>query len=296
MSRPLDIEAETETVPVVLITGPSGAGRSTAIARLEDLGYEAIDNLPLSLVPRLLSGPPMGAPVAIGVDTRTRDFSVLGLIDMLGALRAASNVSPTLLYLDCDADVLLRRFSETRRRHPLAVDSSVSEAIATEREQLAGARADADIVIDTTDLNPHQLRDRLTTHFTEDEHDEAMRITLTSFGFKHGLPLDVDIVLDCRFLPNPHWEDDLRPLSGLDPEIQEYVLDRDLTQQFLAHLTAMLDELLPAYDEEGKSYLTIAFGCTGGRHRSVAVAEGVGRILKDRGWRPRVSHRDINRP
>jgi UPF0042 nucleotide-binding protein len=169
------------------------------------------------------------------------------------------------------------------------------EAIELERTHLGPARAAADLVIDTSDLNPHQLRDRIGAQFKDQASDSSMRITLTSFGFKHGIPLDVDLVFDCRFLPNPHWDPDLRPFSGKDPEIQEYVVDHAAAQRFLADLEQMLGHLLPEYEDEGKSYLTVAFGCTGGRHRSVAIAESVGRILKEGGCQPRVTHRDIDR-
>ena len=269
-------------------------GRSVAGGALEDLGWFVIDNLPADLVPKV------GELASSTVASYDRVALVMG-----GFSDPASQVEALrdqlddvrVVFLDTSTEALVRRYEATKRRHPLVTDDrSLIEAIEDEREALRGARAAADLVIDTTELNPHQLRDRLTAEFSESSSGESMRLTLTSFGFKHGLPLDVDLVFDCRFLPNPHWVDELRPLSGLDPEIQDYVLDRELTKNFLANLSDMLDELIPAYDEEGKSYLTIAFGCTGGRHRSVAVAEGVGRILAERGWRSRVSHRDINRP
>lgn len=277
---------------VVVVTGLSGAGRSVSAGSLEDLGWFVIDNLPADLVPKV------GELASSTTGSYDRVALVMGGVSepakQIESLREQLD-DVTVLFLDTATAALVQRYEATRRRHPLSGSQSLVEAIEEERAQLSGARAAADLVIDTTDLNPHQLRERLTRHFGEESSDESMRITLTSFGFKHGVPIDVDIVLDCRFLPNPHWDDELRPFSGLDPQIQEYVLDRDLTQSFLGHLTAMLTELIPAYSDEGKSYLTVAFGCTGGRHRSVAVAEGVARILKERGWRPRVSHRDINR-
>ncbi len=263
-----------------------------AAAVLEDLGWFVIDNLPADLVPKvgeLASSAAHGYHrVALSMGGHSSPLT------QIEDLRCHVD-DVTVLFLDTATDVLVRRYEATRRRHPLAEGRSLVDAIETEREDLLAARAAADLVIDTSDLNPHQLRDRLTAQFGEETGEEAMRITLSSFGFKHGVPLDVDIVFDCRFLPNPHWVDDLRPLSGLDPEIQDFVLERDLTRRFLDHLAAMLDDLLPAYLDEGKSYLTIAFGCTGGRHRSVAVAERLATTLKERGWRPRVSHRDINR-
>jgi UPF0042 nucleotide-binding protein len=201
----------------------------------------------------------------------------------------------TVVFLDATTEVLVRRYQSTRRRHPLAEGASLVDAIDEERRRLEPARAAADFVINTSSLNPHQLRERLASFFEDPTTEDTVRLVLSSFGYKHGRPLDVDIVWDCRFLPNPHWVDGLRPLSGLDVEIQEFVLNRDLTRHFIDHLTAILELLLPAYGDEGKSYLTVAFGCTGGRHRSVAVAERVARRLSDRGWRPKVSHRDINR-
>jgi len=278
---------------VVVVTGLSGAGRSVAGDALEDLGWFVIDNLPADLVPKV-------GELAMSADARLDRVALVvgGSADPVTQIEALRDQldDVRVLFLETANRALVRRYEATRRRHPLGVDRSLVEAIELEREELRSARAAADLVIDTTELNPHQLRERINAEFDARPQAESIRITLTSFGFKHGLPLDVDLVFDCRFLPNPHWVEDLRPLSGLDDPIQEYVLDRDLAQGFLGHLSAMLDELIPAYDDEGKPYLTIAFGCTGGRHRSVAVAEAVGRILGERGWQTRVSHRDINRP
>ncbi len=278
---------------VIVVTGLSGAGRSVAGDALEDLGWFVIDNLPADLVPKV-------GELAVSTDgSFDRVALVVGgsgdPVTQVAALRDQFD-DVRVVFLDTATETLVRRYETTRRRHPLGADRSLMEAIDLERERLLAARAAADLVIDTTDLNPHQLRDRIGAEFDERPETASIRLALTSFGFKHGLPLDVDLVFDCRFLPNPHWVDELRPLSGLDEAIQDYVLDRDLTRSFLDHLTAMLDDLIPAYDAEGKSYLTIAFGCTGGRHRSVAVTEAMGRILSDRGWQSRMSHRDINRP
>jgi len=280
-------------ISVIVVAGLSGAGRSVAGDALEDLGWFVIDNLPADLVPKV-------GELAVSADASfDRVVLVVGgssdPVTQIDALRAQVE-DVTVLFLETSTEALVRRYEATRRRHPLGTDRSLVEAIELDRERLSGARAAADLVIDTTELNPHQLRDRINSVFDERQQADSIRITLTSFGFKHGMPLDVDLVFDCRFLPNPHWVDDLRPMSGLDEPIQDYVLDRDLTRRFLEHLSAMLDDLIPAFDDEGKSYLTVAFGCTGGRHRSVAVAEAVGRILTERGWQSRVSHRDINRP
>lgn len=274
------------------MTGLSGAGRSVAAGALEDLGWFVIDNLPADLVPKV------GELASTATSSFDRVALVMGgfsePLQQIETLREQLD-DVTVVFLDTATEALVRRYEATRRRHPLAEGRSLVEAIEDERERLEGARAAADLVIETTGLNPHQLRDRFTEQFGDDTTDAGIRVTLTSFGFKHGLPIDVDFVLDCRFLPNPHWEDELRPLTGLDSEIQDYVLERELAKGFIDHLVGMLTDLLPAFDEQGKSYVTIAFGCTGGQHRSVAVAEEVGRILTERGWRPRVSHRDIYR-
>ena len=279
---------------VAVITGLSGAGRSTAAGAFEDLGWFVIDNLPAALVPKVaeLAGSNSGRYEKVALAMAGFDRDMEAQVDALrGTLGAVS-----VIFLEASAEVLVRRYESTKRRHPLADDkSSLIDAIAAEQRHLAAARAAADLVIDTSELNPHQLRERLTNQFGTEDEDDSMRITVSSFGYKHGLPLDVDLVLDCRFLPNPHWEADLRPLTGKDKAIQEYVLDRDVAHGFTDSLMAMLDHLLPAYTAEGKSYLGIAFGCTGGRHRSVAVAEEVARILGERGWNPNVRHRDIAR-
>ncbi len=278
---------------VTVVTGLSGAGRSVAAGALEDLGWFVIDNLPATLVPK----------VAELATSATANYDRVALVmagydvemaQQLDQLRQQLD-DVTVVFLEASTKVLVRRYKLTRRRHPLSDGSSLTEAIDAERIRLGAAREAADLVIDTSDLNVHQLRDRLNQLFADDGRDTSMRVTVSSFGFKHGVPLDVDLVLDCRFLPNPHWEEDLRALSGKDPEVQDYVLNRDLTRTFLEKLVALFDELLPAYADEGKSFLSIAFGCTGGRHRSVAVAETVADQLKDQGWLPRVSHRDIDR-
>ena len=285
---------------IAVVSGLSGAGRSVAAGAFEDLGWFVIDNLPGALVSKV------GELALSGTGGYDRVALVLGGYDEevsneIEALRAQVE-DVRAVFLEASTDVLVRRYESTKRRHPhigsgTEGDEEVGlvEAIERERASLGPARAAADLVIDTSALNPHQLRDRIRSQFEDVGTDTSMRLTLTSFGFKHGLPLDVDLVFDCRFLPNPHWDPDLRSFSGKDPEIQEYVVDRPAGQRFLADLEQMLEHLLPQYEEEGKSYLTVAFGCTGGRHRSVAIAEAVGRILKERGWNPRVAHRDIDR-
>ncbi|MGB5758528.1 MAG: RNase adapter RapZ [Acidimicrobiales bacterium] len=285
---------------IAVVSGLSGAGRSVAAGAFEDLGWFVIDNLPGALVSKV------GELALSGTGGYDRVALVLGGYDEevsneIEALRAQVE-DVRAVFLEASTDVLVRRYESTKRRHPHIgngaegdEDVGLVEAIERERTSLGPARAAADLVIDTSALNPHQLRERIGSQFQDVGTDTSMRLTLTSFGFKHGLPLDVDLVFDCRFLPNPHWDPDLRSFSGKDPEIQEYVVDRPAGQRFLADLEQMLEHLLPQYEEEGKSYLTVAFGCTGGRHRSVAIAEAVGRILKERGWNPRVTHRDIDR-
>ena len=286
-------ECDDEAVTrVAVVSGLSGAGRSVAAGAFEDLGWFVIDNLPGALISKVgelaLSG---GGYDRVALVMGGHDEEVSQEIESL-----RSQVEDVrAVFLEASTDVLVRRYESTKRRHPLKGDGSLVDAIELERVGLVPAREAADLVLDTSALNPHQLRERITEHFKDIGTDTSMRLTLVSFGYKHGIPLDVDLVFDCRFLPNPHWDADLRPLSGKDPEIQDYVVDRPAGQRFLSDLSQMLDHLLPEYEDEGKSYLTVAFGCTGGRHRSVAIAESVGHMLKDGGWHPRVSHRDIEK-
>ncbi len=276
-----------------MITGMSGGGRSVAAGALQDMGWFVIDNLPASLVPKV-------GELAMSAKGGYERVALVmaGYDDQLSAeVRALrSNVKDlTLVFLEASTDVLVRRYESTKRRHPLVTGQTLTDAIEEERDLLQEARAAADLVIDTSDLNPHQLRERLSSHFRDEAVDDTMRLTLESFGFKHGLPRDVDMVFDVRFLPNPYWDEDLKPLSGKDPEIQEFVTDRKPAQEFLDNVGTLLTSLLPAYEEEGKSYLTIAFGCTGGRHRSVAITEIVARRLNELGWHPSVVHRDVDK-
>ncbi|MBU6330078.1 MAG: RNase adapter RapZ [Acidobacteria bacterium] len=280
----------------VVITGLSGAGRSQAADILEDLGWFVIDNLPPALIPKvaeLAQAPGTSiSRIVLVVGTGPYHSDALPALDEL----RAQGFRLRIVYLEASTDVLVRRYESTRRRHPLAgVDSTLAEAIETERSELAAVRAEAHVVIDTTDLNVHQLRDRMLDLFAADAPAGGMQTTVTSFGYKHGLPVDTDLVIDCRFLPNPHWIEELRPHTGLDADVRDYVLGQPLSRAFLEQLDTMLELLLPAYVAEGKSYLTIAFGCTGGRHRSVAIAEAVARGLRDRGFDLRVTHRDIDR-
>lgn len=277
----------------VVIAGLSGAGRSTAADVLEDQGWFVIDNMPVALIPKVaeLALQPASAAdrVAFVAGWNT---SAAELMPMLADLRSSGSRVRTI-FLDASTDVLIRRYESSRRRHPANTGDLLSGAIEQERLLLEPLRAAADVVVDTSDLNVHQLRDRVNELFGDDDRSPGMQVTVTSFGFKHGVPTDVDMVFDCRFLPNPHWVDDLRPLTGTDAPVRDYVLETELAGAFLGRLDGLLDVLIPAFKAEGKAYLTVAFGCTGGRHRSVAVSEEVARRLRERGLTPGVSHRDI---
>ena len=278
---------------IVLITGMSGAGRSAAADVLEDLGWYVVDNLPSTLVAtivELASAPGSGIERLALVSGRNHGM----VLETVAALRAAGH-RVTVLFLDAQDADLVRRYDATRRKHPLAAEADgLVESIALERELLHGTRDAADLVIDTSELNVHQLKERLVSAF-DDASTSRLQVAVESFGFKHGLPLDADIVMDVRFLPNPHWEDHLRPLTGHDPAVRDYVLERADTSAFLERLDDLLATLLPAYESEGRSYLTIAIGCTGGRHRSVAIAEALATRLRSRGTAVRTTHRDVGR-
>ena len=278
--------------PIVLVTGMSGAGRTSALRIFEDMGYEAVDNLPLSLLDTLVSGGGGTRSLAIGVDIRTRDFAVEAFLDQLGRLRRESSSDVRIIFLDCDDDVLVRRYTETRRRHPLADDRPVPDGIKLERRLLERLRDSADVVIDTTDTTPWTLKRHLVERFAPEEAP-GLGVSVTSFSFRRGVPREADLVFDVRFLRNPHYEKDLRPLTGQDAEIAAYVSADSDFEAFFRSLTDMLDLLLPRFESEGKSYLTIAIGCTGGRHRSVFVAERLVDWLARRQWRAQVYHRDL---
>lgn len=279
---------------LVFVTGPSGAGRSTAVKALEDIGYEAIDNLPLSLLPRLLDGPPIGRPLALGVDVRNRDFSVNALIEAIDRLSANPKMDTELLYLDCSAEVLIRRFSETRRPHPMATAETPSQGIDTEFDLLVPVRARANVLIDTSDLSPHDLRREIEQAFNIGK-DTRLAVSVQSFSYKRGMPRGLDMVFDCRFLRNPHWEPKLRTLDGRDDAVAEYVEADERFHEFFNKVNDLVSMLLPAFTDEGKSHLSIAFGCTGGQHRSVAVAEKLANALAASGWQVSKRHREIER-
>ncbi len=278
---------------ILLITGLSGAGRSGVADVLEDLGWFVVDNLPTALISTIveLAAKPTSdiAHLALVAGRQHRE-----VLSRVADLRAAGH-DVRLLFLDCSTAELVKRYDATRRRHPLAEEADgLVESIELERSLLEPVRAAADLVIDTSDLNVHQLKERVSHAFDEGS-DSRLQVAVESFGYKHGLPLDADIVMDVRFLPNPHWEDDLRPLTGHDAKVRDYVLETAAASDFVDRLDDLLGSLLPQYEGEGRSYLTVAIGCTGGRHRSVAIAEEIAGRLRLRGVAVRTSHRDVAR-
>ncbi|MEI2699068.1 MAG: RNase adapter RapZ [Microthrixaceae bacterium] len=281
-------------VEFVVVTGLSGAGRTQVGNTLEDLGWFVIDNLPSELIPKVAElarfQSDATTPVGLVVGSESDLLEVGPALDEL----RGSGASVTTVFLDASNPTLVRRYGDTRRRHPLLFEvGSVEGAIDEERARLSPVRESADVVIDTSDMNVHDLRRRVVELFGDEARRSSTQVTVLSFGYKHGVPPDADLVFDCRFLPNPHWVDDLRPKTGLDVEVQEYVASFELTEQFLARLYPLLELLLPAYLEEGKSILTIAFGCTGGKHRSVSMAERAAVWLRGQGIEPRLRHRDV---
>lgn len=296
MSGTAEPEPKRSTGPILLVTGMSGAGKSTALKALEDLNYEAVDNLPLSLLRRLLAVPGREGmddrPLAFGMDTRTRAFNAEEIVQTLKALRDAKEYDVRVLFLDASGDVLARRFSETRRRHPLALDRGAGDGIARERELLAPLRRWADIVIDTSDFSTNDLRRVVRERFARRDRDH-LTLTITSFGFARGIPRDADLVFDMRFLTNPHWQPALRPMTGLQEPVQRYINADPTFEIAFEKIADLLLTLLPRYRHEGKAYLTVAFGCTGGKHRSVFVAEKMAERLRQRGYMPTTTHRDL---
>jgi UPF0042 nucleotide-binding protein len=279
---------------ILLIAGLSGAGRSQAADDLEDLGWFVVDNMPIALIDKVVelaaSGEQSQLALVVGAATHQTDAVIV-----VHRLREAGH-RVRVLFLDASTPELVLRYGATKRKHPLASRfSSVEEAIHEERSILETVKGAADLVIDTSSLNIHQLKSQIVELFAPTGDRDVMQLSLVSFGFKHGIPLDVDMVWDVRFLPNPHWEEQLRELSGLDDAVKSFTIDQPLAQEFLSKAQEMLNFLLPAYQAEGKSYLTVAIGCTGGRHRSVAVTEAIGSWLSTNGLRPRITHRDIFR-
>ena len=277
---------------LVLVTGMSGAGRSTALSILEDIGYESIDNLPLDLLQPLISAG--NRSVALGVDIRTRGFAVAPLLEHLDRDLSGTGMSHTLLFLDCEDAVLGRRYTETRRRHPLGRHRPIIDGIAAERSLLSPLRARADLVIDTSALTPAELRQVLAGHFRRQDVD-GMTVCVTSFAFRNGLPREADLVFDMRFLRNPHYEPNLRPLTGRDEAVDRYIAADPRLKPFFNRLTDLVALLLPEYRREGKNYLTIALGCTGGRHRSVATAERLAAWFEARDEPVTLLHRELDK-
>ena len=278
---------------IVLITGLSGAGRSGVADVLEDLGWFVVDNLPTALIGTIveLAAKPSSDIERLALVAGRQHAEVLTKV---GELRADGH-ELRMVFLDASTPELVRRYDATRRRHPLADSTDgLVESIELERSMLEPVRAASDLVIDTTELNVHQLKERID-HAFDTVSGSRLQVAVESFGFKHGLPLDADIVMDVRFLPNPHWEDDLRPLTGHDPKVRDYVLETASGSSFVDQFDELLATLVPQYQAEGRSYLTVAIGCTGGRHRSVAVAEELAARLRQRGVAVRASHRDVSR-
>jgi len=293
------VEQKPETtVNVLLITGMSGAGKSQAMAALEDLGYFCVDNLPPNLLLKFVEGLILSkgniTKVAFVVDIRGEQFFPQ-MADTLNALKAIANCQ--VIYLEASNESLVRRYKETRRRHPLAGESeTVLESITSERQKMEEIRGSADLIIDTSDLSPRQLNEYMVENFSSSEtKQEELSVSIISFGYKYGLPIDADLLMDVRFLPNPYYDQKMRPLTGLEKKVRDYVLKSDLTREFLRRYTALLRFLMPNYLREGKKHLSIAIGCTGGRHRSVAIAENIAKRLKAEGYPINLSHRDIKK-
>jgi len=291
-----DSYREADAPSIVIITGMSGAGRSTAAKALEDMGWFVVDNLPPGLLPTMvdLAARSAGAVsrVAAVVDVRSLAFTT-DLDAALGEL-AGRGTPPRVVFLEAADDTLIRRFDSVRRPHPLQGDGGVSEGIAAERELLRGVRGEADLVVDTSGLNVHELRARMQGFFGGPGAAD-LRINVVSFGYKYGLPADADIVADCRFLPNPHWVEDLAPLTGLDAQVRDFVLGQPGAKEFLDAFVEAMRAALAGFEREGKRFLTLAVGCTGGKHRSVAVAEQLAAMLAEAGAEVQVTHRDLGR-
>jgi UPF0042 nucleotide-binding protein len=280
---------------ILVVTGLSGAGRSQAADDLEDLGWFVVDNLPVVLIDKVveLSGEAGGELVKLCLVVGNARHQT-AILEAVRSLREQGH-SVRILFLEASTRELVRRYEATRRKHPMSDGSmGLEEVIESERVAINGVKAFADLVIDTTGLTVHNLRNQLVHLFGPENPGDALQVSVMSFGFKHGVPIDADMILDVRFLPNPHWDENLRPFSGLDQNVREFVLSQALSDDFLERLDGLLNLVLPAYVQEGRSYLTIGIGCTGGRHRSVAMAEEVTRRLASTGYHPRVTHRDIN--
>src|SRR6266851_45313 len=290
-SRP-NAHDSKHSAELVIITGLSGSGKASVLKAFEDLGYYCVDNLPVELIPRFAELAVQSAEIrrtALVVDVREGSQ----LEQLPGILKSVRRMIPTkVVYLEASDAVLVRRFSETRRPHPLGTDAPVKSAIRAERRHLGDIRSLADFVIDTSKFNVHELRAHITERFREKSSEKAILVSSVSFGFRHGVPEDADLVFDVRFLPNPHFVPEFRPLTGRHPRVAKYIRSFPQTKEFIQRISELLVYLLPHYINEGKSYLTIGFGCTGGQHRSVMIAEEVGKHLRQAGYRVKVVHRD----
>lgn len=291
-------KAASKTQTILLVTGLSGAGKTTVLKTLEDMGWEGVDNFPIRLVDPLLGLPAPGGksaplvPLALGFDSRTRGFNADKLIKQIKQLQDRPDLNIMTLFLDCAGTEVERRYSETRRRHPLAQDRPAMDGIALERMMMEPLRRWAETVIDTSKLSANDLQTEIRERFSSEATPHSI-ITITSFGYSRGVPHNADLVFDLRFLRNPHWDVNLRPMTGLDPEVSAHVEADPEYEEAMTKIRDLLTFLLPLYDAQGKAYVNIAFGCTGGRHRSVHVAEEFGRWLRDEGFSPTVVHRNL---
>ncbi len=286
--------APQSSARVVIVTGASGAGRTTAINALEDIGFETIDNIPLSLLERAVESPGRLPPLAIGIDVRNREFSVDTVTAVLDRMDSSPEIDAEMLFLDCRSDVLVRRYSETRRRHPLAPQGSPVAGIDLETDILAPLRQRAEHLIDTSDMTPHQLRAEIGRLFGGEGFND-LALSVESFSYKRGLPRGVDMIFDVRFLDNPHWDAELRPLDGRDARVASFVEGDEKFTPFFEKVADLVLSLLPAFKAEGKTHLSVGIGCTGGQHRSVTVAEKLSNTLAEQGWRVSTRHRELER-
>lgn len=288
----------SDNLTVLLVTGLSGAGKSTALSILEDLDYEAIDNLPVNLLPGLVEHAhksdknTIRPALAIGIDARTRDFTQENIINALSYINNSTGIELYILYFDCSDETLVSRFTETRRRHPLAKDRPVDDGIVKERSLLEVIKAQSDYVFDTTGLNIHDLKRQLSAQFTRTQSDD-LNISVCSFGYPKGLPRDADLVFDVRFLKNPHYDKALRPKTGQNKSVAEYIMTDPIFDKSWEQISSLILTLIPEYKREGKSYLTIAFGCTGGKHRSVFMAERLAKLMKEHKNNVSILHREL---
>ena len=298
----MESETESPAVPaarqrILLVTGLLGAGKSTVLRELEDLGWEILDNFPIRLLERLIDSTAAddgnaASPLAIGVDTRTRGFNPHDVIELVKRLTARGDLELTTLFLDCSGRELERRYNETRRRHPLAADMPAASGIAAEREQLGPLRRWADIVIDTSDYAVNVLQQVIRERF-QPAQGQSLTLTVSSFGFSRGMPPVADLVFDMRFLDNPHWDAQLRPLTGRDAPVGDHIRKDPAWDEAFARIRDLLLFLLPRYQAQGKAYVHVAFGCTGGRHRSVFMAEEIAAALRASGFSPTLTHRNL---